>query len=158
MTSPVPTLAGKYPPSPACTCEICRTYCRRPGWWTVDEAARAINAGYGHRMMLELAPDRSFGVLSPAFGGCEQFFAVQEYASRGCNFYKDERCELHGTGVQPLECRVCHHAQPGLGPACHADIEKDWDTPAGRALVAGWCRLTGVWEFLSAYGLDQLKA
>jgi hypothetical protein len=124
----------------------------------VDEAARAVNAGYGNRMMLELAPDRSFGVLSPAFSGCEQFFAVQEYAARGCNFYKNERCDLHGTGLQPLECRVCHHDAPGRGPACHAAIEQDWNTAAGRALVAGWCRLTGVWDFLDAYGLDRLKA
>ena len=124
----------------------------------MEEASRAINAGYGNRMMLELAPDRSFGVLSPAFGGCEAFFAIQEYAVRGCNFYKEERCELHGTGLQPLECRVCHHAYPGRGPACHADIEQDWNMPAGRALVAGWCKLTGVSEFLDVYGLSYLKA
>jgi hypothetical protein len=154
----VPSLAEKYAPSPPCSCEVCRGYCRRPGWWTVEEAGRAINAGYGHRMMLELSPDRSFGVLSPAFGGCEAFFAVQEYASRGCSFYKDGLCELYGTGVQPLECRVCHHDHPGLGPACHADLEADWNTPAGRTLVAGWCTLTGVSAFLDAYGLSQLKA
>jgi len=33
-------------------------------WWTVEEAARAITAGYGGRMMLEMSPQRSFGVLS----------------------------------------------------------------------------------------------
>jgi hypothetical protein len=119
---------------------------------------RAINAGYGGRMMLELAPDRSYGVLSPAFNGCERFFAVKEYAARGCSFLKDDRCELHGTGVQPLECRVCHHDSPGVGPKCHADIELDWNTPAGRALVAGWCQLTGVSDFLDAYELGHLKA
>ena len=108
-------------------------------------------------MMLELAPDRSFGVLSPAFKGCEGTFALQIYASLGCNFLKDHRCELHGTGFQPLECRFCHHDRLGQGPQCHADLENDWNSPAGRALVARWCRLTRLWGRLESYGLAHLK-
>ena len=92
-------------------------------------------------MMLEMAPDFTFGVLSPAFKGCELKFAYNEYASAGCTFLVNDRCELHGTGYQPLECRFCHHDRAGLGPHCHADIEKDWNTPAGRALVVKWSQL-----------------
>src|SRR5512143_2524187 len=91
------SLAEKYPPSEACTCRVCVGYCRRPGWWTVEEAARAIKAGYASRMMLEMSPDRSFGVLAPAFRGCEVQFAMDEYAGRGCTFFKEQLCELHGT-------------------------------------------------------------
>jgi hypothetical protein len=40
-----------------------------------------------------------------------------------------------------LECRFCHHDRPGCGEACHADLEKDWDTPAGQQLVMEWGRL-----------------
>jgi hypothetical protein len=151
------TLADKYPPSEPCACEICLAYCVRPGWWTVREAAGALNAGYAGRMMLEVSPERTFGVLSPAFKGCEGAFALNTHARRGCNFLKDNRCELYGTGFQPLECRFCHHDRPGLGPRCHTAIEKDWLTPAGRALVAGWSKLTGVWDLLSACGLERLK-
>ena len=102
-----------------------------------------MEAGYGKRMMLEMAPGFSFGVLSPAFKGCEVKFAYKEYVSRGCTFFIDEKCELYGTGQQPLECRYCHHERPGMGPRCHADIEKDWNTPAGRALVVKWSNLVG---------------
>ena len=137
------TLAEKYPPSPPCSCEICRSYCKRPGWWTVAEAERAIESGYGGRMMLEMAPGFTFGVLSPAFKGCERKFAFNEYASMGCTFLVDDKCDLHGTGYQPLECRYCHHERAGLGPQCHADIEKDWNTPAGRALVVKWSQTVG---------------
>ncbi len=136
-------LAVKYPPSPPCSCEICKSYCRRPGWWTVEEAAEAIEAGYGRRMMLEMAPDFTFGVLSPAFKGCEVQFAYQEFASAGCTFLLDGKCELHGTGHQPLECRFCHHDRVGLGPDCHADLEKDWNTRAGRALIVKWHEVVG---------------
>jgi hypothetical protein len=103
-----------------------------------------MEAGYASRMMLEMAPDLTFGVLSPAFKGCEMRFAYNEYASKGCTFLIDEKCELHGTGYQPLECRYCHHERPGMGPKCHADIEKDWNTPAGRSLVVKWSRMVGV--------------
>lgn len=127
---------------------MCLGYCQRPGWWSVAEAARAIDAGYGNRMMLEMSPDRSFGVLSPAFKGCEVSFALDLYAGRGCTFLEDNRCELHGTGVQPLECRFCHHDRRGLGQQCHTDLEKDWNTPAGQRLVVRWSKFTGFWDRL----------
>ena len=69
------SLAEKYPPSAPCSCEVCLGYCARPGWWTVDQAERAIAAGYAPRMMLEMAPEKTFGVLSPAMRGCEGQFA-----------------------------------------------------------------------------------
>ena len=137
------TLTEKYPPSPPCSCDVCKSYCKRPGWWTVEEAAHAIAAGYAKRMMLEMAPGFRFGVLSPAFKGCEVMFAYNEYAARGCTFLLDDKCELHGTGHQPLECRYCHHERLGMGPRCHADIEKDWNTPAGRSLIVKWSQLVG---------------
>lgn len=132
------TLKEKYPPSEPCQCQICRSYCQRPGWWTVGEARQAILAGYGNRMMLELSPDRTFGVLSPAFKGCERGFALQAYARNGCTFLRHGLCRLHGTGFEPLECLFCHHLRSGLGQKCHADLEKDWHTGDGQALVREW--------------------
>lgn len=134
------TLAKIYPPSDPCTCEICIGYCQRPGWWTVEQAARAIDAGYAHRMMLELAPELTFAVLSPAFLGCEGTIATNQFKHTGCNFLIEDRCELYGSGYQPLECRFCHHERHGMGPKCHSALEKDWNTPAGQALVRRWLR------------------
>lgn len=133
------SLQRKYPPSAPCTCAVCLHYCMRPGWWTVQQAAAAIDAGYGDRMMLEMAPEFTFGVLSPAFKGCEKYFALHEYSKNGCTFLREDRCELFDTGHQPLECRFCHHERHGLGTQCHADLEKDWNTPAGKLLVNKWC-------------------
>jgi hypothetical protein len=107
----------------------------------VEEAEKAIDAGYGNRMMLEISPERTFGVLSPAFKGCEGWFALNEYSFQGCNFLKDNLCELHGTGFQPLECRFCHHGRTGLGEKCHLDLERDWKTKKGQALVKKWSEL-----------------
>ncbi len=141
----VPRLARKYPPSEPCGCEVCLAYCRRPGWWTVREAVAAFDAGLGPRMMLELSPDRSSAVLSPSFKGNEGNYALAEFAHGGCTFLSlDHRCELHGTGLQPLECRFCHHDRRGEGPGCHRDLEKDWNSHAGRVLVRKWASAAGV--------------
>ncbi|MDP4108927.1 MAG: hypothetical protein Q8878_02750 [Bacillota bacterium] len=139
-------LSEKYPPSEPCSCDICRAYCLRPGWWTVAEADSAVQAGLAGRMMLEVSPDYKFAVLSPAFRGCEKNFALQECSSSGCNFYTDGLCELFGTGHEPLECRFCHHDREGLGQKCHRDLEKDWNSPAGLELVNDWGVMIGLWK------------
>jgi hypothetical protein len=104
----------------------------------VEEASKAFRAGFGSRMMLELSPDVSFGVLSPAFKGCEGYLAMKEMSASGCNFLFNGLCELHNTAFQPLECRFCHHDRMGLGEKCHAELEKEWNTPRGQYLVNRW--------------------
>ena len=141
---PQRTLVEKYPPSEPCSCVTCLGYCARPGWWTVEQAARALDAGYGSRMMLEVAPELTFGVLSPALRGCERSIAANLFAKNGCTFLKNDRCELFATGHQPLECRFCHHDRRGLGPRCHADLEKNWKTSAGQVLVGRWMKQVGL--------------
>ncbi len=131
-------LNRRFPPSEPCGCDVCRGYCARPGWWTVAEAERAMNAGYARRMMLELSPELTFGVLSPAFRGCEGNYALQIYAGNGCTFLQKGLCALHGTGLEPLECLYCHHERKGLGQACHTALEADWRTAAGQKLVLYW--------------------
>ena len=139
-------LAKRYPPSKPCSCAICLSYCQPPGWWTVEQAARAIDSGYAHRMMLEISPEFTFGVLSPAFEGNEGNISLQIFARQGCTFLQDNRCELYGTGFQPLECRFCHHSRPDLGRKCHLAIEKDWYSQKGQKLVIQWNKITRVLE------------
>jgi hypothetical protein len=143
------SLEDIYPPSPPCNCDICKSFCKRPGWWTIDQVPSAMRAGYSNKMMLEIAPDFTFAVLSPSFRGCEGYIAINEYSNNGCNFFVNEMCELHGTDLQPLECRVCHHDYLGLGPKCHLDIEKQWNSPAAQKLVIKWMEETRFLEKLS---------
>ncbi|HLN52665.1 MAG TPA: hypothetical protein VK212_03085 [Lentimicrobium sp.] len=131
-------LNKRFPPSEPCACEVCRNYCKRPGWWTIEEALKAFESGLAGRMMLEISPEYTFGVLSPAFRGNEGGIALQLFAGNGCTFLKDGLCELFGSGMQPLECRFCHHNRKGEGIRCHNEIEKGWNTPKGQKLVRRW--------------------
>lgn len=139
-------LKERYPASEPCSCQTCVSFCRRPGWWTVLEASRAIDLGYADRMMLEVSPDHRFGVLSPAFKGNESNYSLQVFSKHGCTFLSNDLCELFDTGIQPLECRFCHHSRPGLGVQCHLDIESDWNTDDGKRLIVRWGNSTGFWE------------
>jgi len=136
-------LAKKYPPPIPYACDICLSYCLRPGWWTVKEAALAIEAGYAGRMMLEISPELNFGVLVPAFKGNEANIASQLFAPNGCTFLQNNRCEIFDSGFQPLECRFCFHARRNQGKKCHSDIEKDWHTSNGQKLIIHWGKITG---------------
>jgi hypothetical protein len=95
-------------------------------------------------MMLELSLELRIGVLSPAYAGCEGGVALQDFSHAGCTFLKRGLCELYGTGLEPLECRFCHHERKGQGTACHAALEHDWNTPAGQALVIKWLSGAGL--------------
>lgn len=147
-------LIKKYRPSEPCSCNICQSYCIRPGWWAVEEAAKAINAGLAFRMMLEISPENDFAVLSPAFKGNESDYAFQIFSQNGCTFLKEGLCELFGTGLQPLECRFCHHDRKGLGIKCHIDIERDWKSKQGQKLIVKWGNIIGFWK---SQGLELIE-
>ncbi|MBN1983004.1 MAG: hypothetical protein JW795_15840 [Chitinivibrionales bacterium] len=97
-------------------------------------------------MMVEASPEFSFGVLSPSFKGNEGGFARAEFATNGCTFLKDLKCELFGTGVQPLECRYCHHERRNQGPECHTAIEKEWYSQQGQKVIVEWFKITNFWQ------------
>jgi hypothetical protein len=140
------SLSRKYPPSEPCGCRVCLSYCQRPGWWTVLEAEKAVGAGLAWRMMLEISPDNRFAVLSPAFRGNENQYALQLYSIQGCTFLKNNLCELYNTGYQPIECRFCHHTRYGSGKNCHRDLERDWNTKYAKRLIIRWGNLTDFWK------------
>jgi len=97
-------------------------------------------------MMLEVSPQKDFAVLAPAFKGNECNYALQLYSNQGCTFLHNNRCELFGTGIMPLECRFCHHDRLGLGVKCHADIEEEWKSNDAKRLIIRWGNITGFWE------------
>ncbi|HOT61299.1 MAG TPA: hypothetical protein PLU93_00395 [Treponemataceae bacterium] len=137
-------LYARYPPSAPCSCPTCVSFCARPGWWLVSEARAAIDRGLARRMMLEISPELDLGVLSPAFRGNEGLIATRAAAGGGCTFLALGRCSLHGTDLQPIECRHCHHARAGSGDRCHRDVERDWASSKGRRLVRQWVAIVGL--------------
>lgn len=60
-----------------------------------------------------------------------------------CTFLlADNKCDLHGRGLKPIECRTGYGCGKGTAVS-RIDIAKTWDTPEGREIVALWRKLTG---------------
>jgi hypothetical protein len=122
---------------------------------TPDEAAAAIAAGLGPRLMAdwmepcaELANNDRVYILCPASVGYEgkdaRDFDLFELLSLSmgvltkgrCNFLKDQRCELHETPHKPKQCRECFGCQ-SVGPDNY-DMGRLWNNDAAQALISQW--------------------
>jgi hypothetical protein len=121
---PPPPLPPEFPP---CTCDRCQALCQRPGWPTPAEAGQLLAAGYGPSLMLAWweRPRRQGGnilVLCPAVADHEGFYALTPEdwplydETRRCVMQiPDGLCQLHATGLKPLESRLASGCAPYEG-------------------------------------------
>ena len=151
------------PQDAECSCKMCVSLCHRaPGWFAPDEAREAIKAGLAGRLMLDYwikVPDDVY-VLAPAAKGCEKdrapnteelfggmSFVESMFANpkKGtCTFLRDGRCDIHASGMKPLQCRSAMGCK-GTG-LDNTDMGKLWDNPEAQALVFEWMALVGLSE------------
>lgn len=139
---------NRYPHSQSCSCEVCKSFCKRPGWWTPEQTKEIIKVGYYNKIMLEISPELTFGVLSPAFKGCEMNIAINLFKENWCTFYHNGLCDLHNTPYLPLECAFCNHDSKGQGQKCHTDIEQLWKSKENQKIIKEWGEMVGLWERL----------
>lgn len=154
----------------SCTCPKCVRACRHtPGWMTPEEAARAIDAGLGERLMVDwwvrwpgehAREDGKLLLLCPASRGSEGDFHRDWYGDDwdpmaffsppkgkgACTFLtKEERCSIHDSGHKPIECRevmVCGNEEDYDG--LHENVAGLWATEEAQALVARWVEERGL--------------
>jgi hypothetical protein len=100
----------------ACDCEKCKTMCQHSTCLPTPEGARAlIRAGHGARLATYLlATDAGLRrFVGPAPAGLEGAADVPNTRGR-CTFATDAGCELHASGLKPLEGQLAHHSRPWL--------------------------------------------
>lgn len=137
----------------SCRCKSCVSCCETfPGWMNPEDAMKAIESGYGDRLMLDwLYADADEGfendveVLTPASVGYESRKAP-EMPSLGvffgwdkgrCTFLsRGKLCQIHDSGFKPQQCRetiACEDKGPD-----NFVMAQLWNTECGRATVASW--------------------
>jgi Fe-S-cluster containining protein len=124
-----------------CSCKRCKEECRRcPGWFTPEEAVKAIEAGYAPRMsavvQLHHKTLRPITALAPSVIGSE---GKRYYHRAGrCTFLNHlDRCEIHRSGFKPVECRLGFSCRPSTNPN-ELEMFAMWDTPEGKSAVEKW--------------------
>lgn len=143
----------------SCECAECVANCKRyPGWFTPDEAKRAIDAGYANRLMRDYweGEKTPIYVLAPAVVGCEggdiqpddawigaqrglMAWVLGEVYPGRCTFLADDKCAIHDSGFKPIQCRTafCQDTENKLWKS-KLDVADLWNTEEGHAVLALW--------------------
>jgi len=122
----------------SCSCEYCRLACEQvPGWFTPEEASKAIDAGYAPR--LSAVVERSTGTVAviPSIVGVEGKYDI--FRPGRCTFLnKEGLCEIHDTGFKPIECRTGYGCKPSVDYPTLEFINNEWNSNAGVAVIQKW--------------------
>lgn len=90
-----------------CKCSACKNQCKTPGLATPNQILKLVESGYKDKIVFtEWAVGLYIGLMNKIIP-MYQILADEE----GCVFQDRETglCELHNTGLKPLECRLSHH-------------------------------------------------
>ncbi len=104
-------------PQVECACKNCQDMCRQsPCFPTPEEVEKLMDAGHADRLALTIWIDPIDMITR---GQIQQFhlIAPERIEGHGCTFLNAAGlCELHGTGLKPLEGRLasCKLADNGL--------------------------------------------
>ena len=129
-----------YEPS-ECSCQTCQSMCTRPCWPSPEEARKIIDAGLGHRLMLDkwerIFEDHIY-LLCPALKNHEGSTMLPwPRSDEGCTFWDSNKlCEIHHSGFKPVEGRLasCSGHQNDL----HFKTAQLWDNQEAQDLVEEW--------------------
>jgi hypothetical protein len=128
-----------------CTCDVCVAMCEeKPCHGTPEEMQRLIDAGHSDRLALYFCQNYS---LKPKLEYVEYLGPSPVFEQRGCTFLKDKRCELHASGMKPLEGRVVWHGKTNMrrfpvprGYTLREYIASLWANEPAQMLVDSWKR------------------
>lgn len=131
-----------------CKCTTCKLMCKQsPCFSTPEEAVKLIQAGYQNRLAISIYADQETGEHFPAVTG---HFTKEN----GCVF-QDEYgyCELHGTGLKPMEGRLAHHSMEDDGLRLH--VARLWHTPEGLEVIKNFPTDDQAWKLYAELTISQ---
>jgi hypothetical protein len=126
-----------------CSCDECVGMCKyRPCWGTPQELKKIIDAGLGHKLMMDwwaggATNGEDILILCGAIKGYEQkkspWMPVGE-----CAFLDDSnKCELHKLGLKPLEGRTAD-CKSKSDIKRHEKVALTWNNKKAQRLAMDW--------------------
>jgi len=151
-------------PECECNCYLCNRACEEaPCWGLPSEIERLMDEGYGNKLSDYVVepgyyhlpntrvrthwPNPDVHIIAPAatgYGGLRRGSTPTFITFRGrCVFLRGRGrktvCELHPTGLKPIEGRVASHDTSfDDGILIREAIIDVWDTDYGRSVVSRW--------------------
>ena len=106
-----------------CRCPRCVAMCTKGACVpTPAEALALIKAGYASRLATyqPFIGSTEQAVVAPAVVGAEG--GTRQRTDGRCTFHSaDGKCELHATGLKPLEGRIAHHTRDWIAVRMHVN-------------------------------------
>jgi hypothetical protein len=124
-----------------CACEKCSRMCHAPCCGTPEDIDKLIDKGFANRLSFDDLPDVSgIDMIKPALKGYEGGRAPWEVSSvSGCTFWKNGLCELHESGLKPIQGKLVIHGMPDED---HKQIQdmlvKSWKTKKAEQVIEKW--------------------
>lgn len=122
-----------------CDCLKCSTMCQGPCCGTPKEMKELITRGFGSRLMFDDLPGGS-DLLKPALKGYEGKKAPWQTASKeGCTFWINGKCELHSSGLKPIQGKLAHHTLTDDDDMKIGNfIKQSWETKEAEEVINIW--------------------
>ncbi len=113
--------------------------CHAPCCGTPDEMHKLMEAGYGERLMVDDWPDGP-PMIKPAMKGYEGKISPWNTRSdEGCTFWKEGKCQLHSSGLKPLQGKLAHHSlEFNEISAIENAIVAAWETERASEVIDMW--------------------
>lgn len=126
-----------------CSCKICVNMCERPCWGTPDEIQKIIDAGFGHKLMIDWWENSVTGdryLLCGALVGYEKTYAPSKPLGKCAFLTKENLCEIHN--IKPAEGRVSHcNSLLGYNQLIQNlrnDLSVQWQSEKGKQIFNNW--------------------
>jgi len=135
-----------------CDCERCSSMCHAPCCGTPDDMEKLIEAGYGERLMYDDWPGGPF-IIKPALKGYEGEGAPWgTFSMQGCTFWKNGKCELHESGLKPIQGKLAYHGHTEIEQnEIEEFIKESWDDQKNaKKVIKQWKKLNN-WNPVNDY-------
>lgn len=122
-----------------CDCEKCSNMCQAPCSGTPEDMEKLIDHGYADRLSYDDLEPKPY-ILKPSLKGYEGKKQPWLTASPdGCTFWKNGKCELHASGLKPIQGKLAHHDETEKQRLEIQDfLVKSWEGQKGKKVIEMW--------------------
>lgn len=125
-----------------CSCDKCSRMCHSTCCGAIEDIKKLMDAGFANRLSFDNWPN-NIKMVGPALKGYEGKESPWSTATiEGCTFWKDGLCELHDTGLKPIQGKLSLH---GMSDDENNEIAKmitdSWNTEEANAVIEEWKKL-----------------
>lgn len=114
-----------------CSCKTCASMCKQtPCLGTPDDIKKLIDNGHINKISATLWLAGMFIDGTPPIQ-----MATPLRTNFGCIFHQNDLCQLHDSGLKPIEGKLAKHDVYGENTSVTTTVAKTWADPANKKTI-----------------------